>query len=220
MKRLRKVHRRLSYANVMATAAVFVALGGSSYAAAQITGKDVRDGSLTGADIRNNSLTSADIENGSLLAVDFKAGQLRSAGGAGGATTWTFHHDAAVGSPVIDLPAIPGLGQLTIVCTPEDDGSGLLGIHNTSDTKIDFVGNLDTTGDAIPHQLVEVRLDPDRIATNIRFLPGISQLTLQIFPAIATDPGPVATVTGSYIGAPGKCDLTASASYEDPEHGG
>jgi hypothetical protein len=59
--RLRKVHRRLSYANVMATAAVFVALGGSSYAAAEITGKGVRDGSLTGADIRNNSLASAHI---------------------------------------------------------------------------------------------------------------------------------------------------------------
>jgi hypothetical protein len=218
MKMLRKVRRRLSYANVMATVAVFVALGGSSYAAAEITGKDVRDGSLTGADIRNNSLTSADIKNGSLLAVDFKAGQLRSAGG--GATTWTFHGSAAVSGSVIDLPPIPGLGQLTMVCTPEGDGTGRLGIRNTSDAKIDFVGNLDTTGGAIPHQLVEVRLDPDRIATDFRFEPGISQLTLQIFPAIATDPGPVATVTGSYIGARGKCDLTASASYEDPEHGG
>ena len=212
MNRLRKVHRRLSYANVMATAADFVAQGGSSYAAAEITGKDVRDGSLTGADIRNNSLTSADIKNGSLLAVDFKAGQLRSAGGAGGATTCTFHRDAAFISPTVDLPAIAGLGQLTLVCPPHEDGTGWLGIHNTSDTKIDFVANLDTTGGDVPHQLVEVQLDPDHISTDIRFLQGISQLTLQIFPAVATDPGPVATMTASFIGARRTCDLTASAS--------
>ena len=39
---------RLSYANVMATIAVFVALGGSSYAAVKITGKDIKDESITG----------------------------------------------------------------------------------------------------------------------------------------------------------------------------
>jgi len=38
--------RRLSYANVVATLALFVALGGSSYAAIRITGKNVVDGTL------------------------------------------------------------------------------------------------------------------------------------------------------------------------------
>jgi hypothetical protein len=47
---------KLSYANVMATIAVFIALGGSSYAAIIITGKNVKNGSLTGADIKDNSL--------------------------------------------------------------------------------------------------------------------------------------------------------------------
>lgn len=78
--------RRLSYANVMATIAVFVALGGSSYAAIQVSGKNVKDSSLTGVDIRNSSLTGTDIRNsslttkdvkdGSLLAGDFQSGQL------------------------------------------------------------------------------------------------------------------------------------------------
>jgi hypothetical protein len=36
-----RVSRHLTYANVMATIAVFVALGGSSYAALRITGHDV-----------------------------------------------------------------------------------------------------------------------------------------------------------------------------------
>jgi hypothetical protein len=87
-----QLRSRLTYANVMATLAVFIALGGSSYAALRITGKDVRDNSLTGADVKNltgkdvrdNSLTGADVRhltsvdvsNGSLLAEDFARGQL------------------------------------------------------------------------------------------------------------------------------------------------
>lgn len=71
---------RLSYSNVMATIAVFIALGGSSYAAIKVTGKNVKDGSLTGKDVRNASLTSSDVKNGSLLAKDIKSGQLTGGG--------------------------------------------------------------------------------------------------------------------------------------------
>jgi len=53
--------RHLSYANVMATIAVFVALGGSSYAALKVTGRDVRDGSLTGRDIKDRSVGARDL---------------------------------------------------------------------------------------------------------------------------------------------------------------
>jgi hypothetical protein len=42
----------------VALTALAVALGGTSYAAVTITGKNVRNSSLTGADIKNNSLTS------------------------------------------------------------------------------------------------------------------------------------------------------------------
>jgi hypothetical protein len=56
----------------MATVAMFVALGGSSYAALKVGSKDVRDNSLRSRDIRNNSVTSRDIRNGSLTAEDFK----------------------------------------------------------------------------------------------------------------------------------------------------
>ena len=39
---LSAVRARLTYANVMATAAVFIALGGSSYAALKVTGRTSR----------------------------------------------------------------------------------------------------------------------------------------------------------------------------------
>jgi hypothetical protein len=74
---------RLTYANVVATVALFAALGGSSYAAVSITGTQVRDASLSGRDVRNGSLTTGDVRDQSLLARDFKAGQL-PAGPEGG----------------------------------------------------------------------------------------------------------------------------------------
>jgi hypothetical protein len=87
-----RLRSRLSYANVLATAAIFVALGGTSYAAVTITGKEIKDRSVTGVDIRNASLTGADIraqsvrgddiKDGSLLAQDFQPGQLPVASGA------------------------------------------------------------------------------------------------------------------------------------------
>lgn len=84
---------RLSGAYVMATLALFFALGGTAVVGASnwITGADIRDGSITGVDVkdrslsgtklarnsitgklvRNRSLTGADIRDGSLRAGDF-----------------------------------------------------------------------------------------------------------------------------------------------------
>jgi hypothetical protein len=53
--------RRHVGANAVAYLALFVALGGTSYAAVRVTGAAVVDGSLTGADIRAHSLTSRNI---------------------------------------------------------------------------------------------------------------------------------------------------------------
>jgi len=68
--------RRPSYSNVMATAAMFIALGGTSYAAVKITGAEVRDGTLTGRDVRNGSLSGRDVRNGSLRSADIAPGQI------------------------------------------------------------------------------------------------------------------------------------------------
>jgi hypothetical protein len=73
---LARLRAHLTYANVMATVAVFIALGGSSYAALTITGKNVKNRSLTAKDIRKSSLTTREIKNRSLLARDFRPGQL------------------------------------------------------------------------------------------------------------------------------------------------
>jgi hypothetical protein len=71
-----KFRSHLSYANVMATVAVFVALGGSSYAAIKVGSKQIVNNSIRSKDIRNDQVRSSDVRNGSLLSKDFKAGQL------------------------------------------------------------------------------------------------------------------------------------------------
>jgi hypothetical protein len=64
------------YASVTATLALVIALGGTSYAAITITGKNVKDGSLKAADLGTGSVTSAKVRDGALLRKDFKQGQL------------------------------------------------------------------------------------------------------------------------------------------------
>jgi hypothetical protein len=49
------------YAAVASTAALVVALGGTSYAAGLITGQDIKNGTVTGADIHDHSLQVADL---------------------------------------------------------------------------------------------------------------------------------------------------------------
>ena len=75
---LAKTRSSLTYANVMATVAVFVALGGTSYAVAtgSIDSRELKNNSVAGKDIRNSTIRSGDVGNGTLLARDFKVGAL------------------------------------------------------------------------------------------------------------------------------------------------
>lgn len=80
------LRRRPTPATVISLVALFVALGGTTYAAAtigsaqiknnSIRGKDIRKSAVTTSDIKNNAVRSADVRNGSLQAGDFASGQL------------------------------------------------------------------------------------------------------------------------------------------------
>lgn len=66
-----RARTRLSYANVMATVAVFLALGGASYAAFRLPNNSVGTRQL-----RNGAVTAQKVKLGSLLARDFRRGEL------------------------------------------------------------------------------------------------------------------------------------------------
>ncbi len=63
---MQKLRRHLSYANVMATLAVFIALGGSSYAVATLSGSQLKNRSVRATKIARNTLTGREIRESRL----------------------------------------------------------------------------------------------------------------------------------------------------------
>ena len=68
--RVRKtLHQRLTYANVMSTLAVFLALGGSSYAALTISGNSIENRSIPAKKLQRNSITGKEVRESRLSRV-------------------------------------------------------------------------------------------------------------------------------------------------------
>jgi hypothetical protein len=61
-----RFRRHLTYANVTATLALFVALGGTAFAAAKLTGRDLKAHSLTARNFHSDSVTGAAVNEKSL----------------------------------------------------------------------------------------------------------------------------------------------------------
>ncbi len=76
-----KLRGKLTYANTMATVAVFLALGGGAYAATQLKKNSVGSKQIKGAavktgEIANGAVTSPKVADGSLLGKDFRQDQI------------------------------------------------------------------------------------------------------------------------------------------------
>ena len=166
-----------TYSNVAATLALFVALGGTSFAAVSITGSDVKNGSLTGKDLKNESVTGSDVDNssltgsdikpssitssdvkdGSLLAADFGAGQLPAgpqgpagpAGTAGGTNVVARTASAILGAGTGDV--------VSVQCNPGETatggGAGITGLLGATavfdDEPLEADGTIPEDGDVV-----------------------------------------------------------------------
>ncbi len=141
-----RIRANLTYANVMATIAMFIALGGSSYAAIKVTGRNVKNSSLTYKDLKKNTLGGSRIKEtrlgtvpraktlsggytGRRLLVKCAAGTTPIAGacvetGVRPAAPWS---DAASACARHATPQTPGRRVATIV-----EVSGVIGIQGVS----------------------------------------------------------------------------------------
>lgn len=68
---LRRARSRLTYSNIIATLALFIALGGVSYAAVKlpknsVTNKTIKKSAVTSAKIKNKTITGADVKSNTL----------------------------------------------------------------------------------------------------------------------------------------------------------
>lgn len=83
-KLARRCAARLTYANVVATMALFIALGGVSYAAVKlpknsVTSKAIKKNAVTNAKIKRSAVTSNKIKNGTITGTDVKLESLTGA---------------------------------------------------------------------------------------------------------------------------------------------
>jgi hypothetical protein len=110
---MRRLGRSLTYANVCATLALFVALsGGASWAAGElIGGNQIKSNAITARLLAKGSVTSRAVKDHSLQAVDFAKGQVPS--GAKGAT----------GAPGVAGPVGPaGTSRVARFIYTDDEG--------------------------------------------------------------------------------------------------
>jgi len=125
------IRTRLTYANVMATIAVFVALGGSALAidkikANSVGSKQIKAKAVKNGDIADNAVTSVKVADGSLLGDDFAAGQLPAGpagpkgdtGAPGANATNLFAYVTDPGTADADTHVVYGSGVTGVVEPP------------------------------------------------------------------------------------------------------
>lgn len=99
---LTKLRSHLSYANVTATLALFVALGGTSYAALtlprnSVGSKQIRTGAVGSSEVRNRSLKTADLSLSARASLRGAKGDTGAAGPAGAPAVRYFAAISAAG---------------------------------------------------------------------------------------------------------------------------
>jgi len=144
---------RLSHATVVAYLALFVALGGSSYAAITVSGKNVKDGSLTGKDVKNHSLATKNLSKGTVKSL---SGQAAATGpqGPNGAPGTPAPTNAITGANVVDN----SLTTADLAGAAQDGAVSLSGIANGRCTQVTFsvsgaqVGDTQALHGQTPHK--------------------------------------------------------------------
>lgn len=137
------IRSKLKFSNLVALLALFVALGGTGYAAFAVP-----KNSVGAAQIKANAITASKVKNGSLQSADFKTGQLPK--GATGAT-------GPAGPVGVAGPA----GAAGAAGAP---GTALAYAHVNADGTLDAANSKGVTGSLIG-------TDPGRYCFNLSFTP-------------------------------------------------
>jgi hypothetical protein len=70
--------RHLSFGNVIAVIALFVALGGAAYAGSKINGKNIVNASIGGGKLKNETITAKKIKKGTITGAQIQEGSINS----------------------------------------------------------------------------------------------------------------------------------------------
>jgi hypothetical protein len=127
---LSKLRSQMTYANVMATIAVFIALGGSSYAALHvgstqivdnsIRSKDIRDNGLRGRDVRTGTIRSSDVRDDSLTGGDVLESSLGTVPSASNVDA-NGVNSTAIQDGAVRAPELGPITEVSAISTPVAD---------------------------------------------------------------------------------------------------
>jgi hypothetical protein len=128
---LRRIRSHLSYANVMATIAVFIALGGTGYAAhEQIFSSDIVDGEVRTPDIATDAVTQDKIRAGAVGRPEIGSAAVTSDKiNAGAVNSSKVKDNDLTGDDILEssLGLIEGKGQALYNRVVQQAGSGFTG---------------------------------------------------------------------------------------------
>ena len=186
--------RRPSASLAISVVALFVALGGTGYAAVTITGKDVKNGSLTTKDIKNNSLTSSDVKDRSLRLRDFRSGELSNgqrgpAGPAGPAGA------AGAAGSAIAFARVAASGDVDAsvsknIAVVSSASNGIYCLNDTAGTPKSIAVTIDISGADSRKSLVSGSAVPSAVAGSCPAPADIVVATVQnndVYPPPLTD---------------------------------
>lgn len=73
-----RLFRHLSFSNVIAVIALFIALGGAAYAGSKLNGKNIVNASIGGGKLKNETITARQIKKGTITGAQIQEGSINS----------------------------------------------------------------------------------------------------------------------------------------------
>jgi hypothetical protein len=141
---MRRLLGRLSYSNVMATIAVFIALGGGAYAVTvgkhSVGKKQLKNGAVTNKKVRKNALTGRAIN-------ESKLGTVPNSNTVGGNSVQEIHYRGAEGSGTQTLFKAAGL---TVTANCPAAGNDFVSVAATTDANGSIIGVGQIQGGIMP----------------------------------------------------------------------
>jgi hypothetical protein len=204
---MRAVRKRLSYANVVATMALFLALsGGVVWAAGKVGSKNLKANSVTAGKIKRNAVTSAKIRSGAVTGAKIKAGAVdfsKLAEGTDLLASATTAAVAANGATPVNLPLsaaitfIPAAGTADFLSV-EAKGSNLARVDPAKPCEPQVVPFVNGSR----WEFAEGTLSPRAFTPTAAQPTGLVPVTGATGPIGLTSPGTAQTVTIQVIGDP------------------